>query len=228
MTYLKNNDAFAGTGETNAQGQDLKEFLDRYDPKKYDCPCCTVDIIVLRFEKAYTGGDQPCRLLMVKRANHPCIGEWALPGGFVEIREDLETAAKRELKEETGVTGIPLFQMRTWGDYKRDPRWRIITTSYLAVVEGELPVKAGDDASDALWMDVLLETEKQIGNTTSYRLSLSNKEIGIQVSAQITEKRKKQGILLNRDYKVKSSDGIDMDHAAIITQALVWLKNNGR
>lgn len=96
---------------------------------------------------------------MIKRGNHPSIGYWALPGGFVELREDMDQAAARELEEETGVKGLPLQQLRTWGSYDRDPRWRVITTSYLALVEGELPVKAGDDAADALWMDVELSLE---------------------------------------------------------------------
>ena len=68
----------------------------------------------------------------------------------MELKEDLYEGAARELQEETGVTGLPLQQLRTWGAYDRDPRWRVITTSFLALAEGDLPVRAGDDAADAL------------------------------------------------------------------------------
>ena len=90
---------------------------------------------------------------MVKRSNHPSIGFWATPGGFVELKEDISEGAARELEEETCVKGLPLRQMRTWGEWQRDPRWRIITTSYLALVEGDLKVQAADDAKDAQWLD---------------------------------------------------------------------------
>ncbi|MBQ9437165.1 MAG: NUDIX hydrolase [Lachnospiraceae bacterium] len=223
MAFLKNVDAFLGTGEANAQGQDLKTFLAGYDPKKFDCPSNTVDIIVLQPTGTVKSTETAYRLLMIRRGNHPCIGEWALPGGFVDIRENLEAAAKRELEEETGVKGIPLFQMRTWGDAKRDPRWRIITTSYLAVVDKDIPVRAGDDAADALWMDVSLALSGKRGKTADYKLSLNNQERNIAVWALIREKTRKQGVLVSTEYAVTESNGIAMDHGAIITQALVWL-----
>lgn len=159
MAFLEKLDRFYGTGECNRAGESLEAFLEKYNPKKYDCPSNTVDMVVVRCREKYRQWGQPLKVLMIKRGNHPSIGYWALPGGFVELREDMDQAAARELEEETGVKGLPLQQLRTWGSYDRDPRWRVITTSYLALVEGELPVKAGDDAADALWMDVELSLE---------------------------------------------------------------------
>lgn len=159
MAFLEKLDRFYGTGECNRAGESLEAFLEKYNPKKYDCPSNTVDMAVVRCREKYRQWGQPLKVLMIKRGNHPSIGYWAVPGGFVELREDMDQAAARELEEETGVKGLPLQQLRTWGSYDRDPRWRVITTSYLALVEGELPVKAGDDAADALWMDVELSLE---------------------------------------------------------------------
>lgn len=159
MAFLEKLDRFYGTGECNRAGESLEAFLEKYNPKKYDCPSNTVDMVVVRCREKYRQWGQPLKVLMIKRGNHPSIGYWAVPGGFVELREDMDQAAARELEEETGVKGLPLQQLRTWGSYDRDPRWRVITTSYLALVEGELPVKAGDDAADALWMDVELSLE---------------------------------------------------------------------
>lgn len=154
MAFLEDLKGFYGTGEKNRAGQSLEEFLDRYDPKKYDCPSCTTDIVAVQCDEPLRSWGQPLKLLLVKRGNHPSIGWYATPGGFVELKEDLYEGAARELQEETGVTGLPLQQLRTWGAYDRDPRWRVITTSFLALAEGDLPVRAGDDAADALWMDV--------------------------------------------------------------------------
>jgi 8-oxo-dGTP diphosphatase len=98
------------------------------------------------------------KLLMIKRGDHPCIGQWALPGGFVNMDESLEEAAQRELKEETNISEAYIEQLYTWGDVGRDPRTRIISVSYIALVDSSaLNVAAGDDADDAKWFDVSVE-----------------------------------------------------------------------
>ncbi len=176
--FVQDIERFRGTGEKNRQGKTLEEFISVYDAKKYDCPSNTVDMIVLRSDGPYRDAAQPLRVLMVKRGNHPSIGWWALPGGFVNLKEDLDHAARRELEEETGVQGLPMVQLRTWGAWDRDPRWRVITTAYLALVEGDLPVMAGDDAADAAWFDAELkevyeEAETMSGKTvTRFELKL--------------------------------------------------------
>lgn len=227
MAFLEKLDPFYGTGEKNRAGQSLEEFLDAYDPKKYDTPSNTTDIIVVRSREKLLHWGQPIQVLMVKRSNHPSIGFWATPGGFVELREDLEAGAARELEEETGVAGLPLRQMRTWGAWQRDPRWRVITTSFLALVEGELPVKAGDDAADALWMDVALNQKDASPDAKSgkiWELSLTNSEHGIKLHAEVEVCCKGSGILQEEEYRLLSSDGIAVDHGCLITQALLYLK----
>ncbi|MBR0134574.1 MAG: NUDIX hydrolase [Clostridia bacterium] len=127
----------------NEKGQTLKEFLAEYDMTKYDRPSVTVDNIVL----ARVEG-RPA-VLLIKRRNHPFIGCWAFPGGFLEMDESLEEGAKRELYEETGVTGVTPAQLGAYGDPERDPRGRIITVAFIMELpEGARP-KAADDAADA-------------------------------------------------------------------------------
>lgn len=94
-------------------------------------------------------------VLLIRRGIEPFAGEYALPGGFVHYGETLEGAAKRELLEETGKRDVYLEQLYTFGDPGRDPRGRIITVAYYALVpEGEAPLKAGTDAAAAAWVPV--------------------------------------------------------------------------
>lgn len=112
-------------------------------------PFLTVDTVLF----ALRDGD--LQVLLIKRKYPPFEGMWAIPGGFVEIDETLETAAQRELWEETGLTGIPLEQLYTFGDPGRDPRGRSITVAYFAAVPaGSVVPRAGDDAAEAGWWSI--------------------------------------------------------------------------
>lgn len=110
----------------------------------------TVDLLILTVRE----GDL-C-VLLVERGSAPFAGQWALPGGFVHIDEDLEDAAHRELEEETGVgrTAVHLEQLRTYGRPDRDPRHRVVSTAYLAVGADLPEVRGGSDAADARWWPV--------------------------------------------------------------------------
>ena len=225
MNYLQDNSRFLGTGETNQKGQSLETFLENYNPKKYDCPSNTVDILVFRLVRG-TSYDAPhLKLLMVRRGNHPCIGSWALPGGFVNLRENLEDAAARELEEETGVRRSDLIQLKTYGDYDRDPRWRVITTAYIAVLEEDTPVRAGDDAADAAWMDVQLTSEVQGKEPEKvlYTLTLCLPEQSLELSAVVEETAAISGIFPGKRRKLLSSKDIAADHGLIITEAVLLL-----
>jgi 8-oxo-dGTP diphosphatase len=95
------------------------------------------------------------KLLLVNRKNEPFKGKWCLPGGFVDLDEELETAAARELAEETGLAGVRLEQMHTFGSIGRDPRGRVITVTFMGIAtEGKKRTKAGDDAAKARWFDI--------------------------------------------------------------------------
>jgi len=112
-------------------------------------PAVTVDGVVFGFD------DADLKLLLVRRKSEPCKGAWALPGGFVEISEGLEEAARRELREETGIGELYLEQLYTFGEPKRDPRERVISVAYYALVKlSEHTVRAASDAIEVAWFPV--------------------------------------------------------------------------
>src|SRR3954463_9308660 len=110
----------------------------------------TVDVVVLVAEA------DELRALMVRRGSPPYQGRWALPGGFLEVDEDLEAAARRELEEETGVRSdtVPLEQLGTYGAPRRDPRGRTISVAWTAVLPRSADPQAGSDAASAAWKPV--------------------------------------------------------------------------
>ena len=112
-------------------------------------PMITVDAAVFTFS-----GDK-AKVLLINRGHEPFKGKWALPGGFVNMDEELEDAIVRELAEETGLTGVRLEQMRTFGTVGRDPRGRMITIVFMGIAkEDQTTIKAGDDAAKAQWFDI--------------------------------------------------------------------------
>jgi 8-oxo-dGTP diphosphatase len=99
-------------------------------------------------------GETP-QVLLIKRGHYPFQGQWAVPGGYIDMDEELHDTAARELQEETGLTGIKLRQLITMGTVGRDPRGRMITVVFYGVIDKAVQVKGGDDASDAKWFDML-------------------------------------------------------------------------
>lgn len=125
----------------------IKDVPPGYDPDKYEKPSVTVDVVV------FTLADNELRVLLVQRKYRPYAGMWAIPGGFIHLSESLDAAARRELREETGVTDVYLEQLYTFGDPDRDPRTRVITVAYFALVSFPavtLPDPT-EDAAAAAW-----------------------------------------------------------------------------
>lgn len=116
----------------------------------YPRPAVAVDIAVLQWQQDHLA------ILLIRRANEPFAGQWALPGGFVDIDEPLDHAAQRELQEETGVSDVPVREFGTSGTPGRDPRGRTISILYYAIVPAgrSVTVQHGDDAADARWFDL--------------------------------------------------------------------------
>ena len=112
-------------------------------------PALTVDCVVFGLDEG------ELKVLLVQRALAPFAGRWALPGGFVHVDEDLESAARRELEEETGISKVFLEQLYTFGAVDRDPRERIVSVAYFALVKlSDHRIRAATDAADAAWFAV--------------------------------------------------------------------------
>lgn len=115
----------------------------------YPRPAVTVDAVV------YNLREESLFVLLVKRKHDPFQGQWALPGGFMDVDETPEESVHRELEEETGIRTEGFFQVGAFGALGRDPRHRTISIAYLSIFTGELPeVKGGDDADDAQWFPI--------------------------------------------------------------------------
>lgn len=137
----------------NVQGLTEQEFLSRYNPEKYEHPSVTVDTLIFTVDKS--GEEYHLQIMLTRREDHPFLHKWAVPGRFVGMKESVEQAALRELEEETGLRDIYLEQLYTWGEVERDPRMRIISVSYLALIPEETPSHVtGERAAEAEWYSV--------------------------------------------------------------------------
>ena len=113
---------------------------------EYPHPAVTTDVVI------FTIRDNQLKLLLIRRGGEPYRGKWALPGGFVQLDEDLDAGARRELAEETGLTGVYLEQLYTFGHPERDPRERVITVAYYALIPSDkLQLRAATDAEAVGW-----------------------------------------------------------------------------
>jgi len=108
----------------------------------------TVDIVIFTIQEGVL------KVLLIKRAIPPFLGQCAIPGGFVHEDEDLDQAALRELQEESGVTDVYLEQLYSFGDPNRDPRGRVITIAYFALISPDRKLMAGSDAAAAAWYPI--------------------------------------------------------------------------
>jgi len=116
---------------------------------KFPRPALTVDGVVFGFDAG------ELKVLLIQRALEPFQGQWALPGGFVQVDEALDDAARRELAEETGLRNIFLEQLYTFGAVKRDPRERVVSVAYYALVKlSDHHARAATDAANAQWYPV--------------------------------------------------------------------------
>jgi 8-oxo-dGTP diphosphatase len=116
---------------------------------RYPHPAVTVDSVVFGLD------NEELKILLIRRKLEPFKGAWALPGGFIQMDESLDDAAKRELLEETGVAKLYLEQLSTFGNPDRDPRERVITVAFFAIVNlFDHRIKADSDAEEAGWFPV--------------------------------------------------------------------------
>ena len=208
--------------EVNAKGQTLEEFLAAYDETLYRRPSNTVDMILM------TISEGSLKILLVKRGDHPFIHDWALPGGFINFDEDMETAVQRELAEETNITDNTYFkQLYTFGNADRDPRTRIITTAYLSMTPEEniRNTAAGDDAAETGWFTIskITENTDDSGRKSVLRMDLDEKDI--HMIYDVTDSVKSNYVETRSVLNPDSNARLACDHIKAINMAMDQLQH---
>ncbi|OQY46522.1 MAG: hypothetical protein B6242_07520 [Anaerolineaceae bacterium 4572_78] len=152
-----------------------------YNPDDYERPSVAVDIVLFSIIEA------KLKTLLIKRGSLPYMGDWAFPGGFVEIDESLDNAAYRELKEETNIdqSQIYLEQLYTFGKPNRDPRMRVITVTYFALVSVDKlnNPQAGDDAADVGWFSVFNPPDLAFDHSDILKYAITRLRYKLEYSA---------------------------------------------
>lgn len=197
-----------------------EEFLRDYDSSKFDKLSMTTDILILSVSDENTGNyrkltEKKFSVLLVKRENYPFKDKWCLPGGFIKIDEDLEDAARRVLKDETNLDNIYIEQLFTYGAPDRDPRMRIVSTTYMSLIDkNRLDTSITKNAS---WFNInYMEDNKSIYVT----LNNDNEEIKFVIKKVLRDKSTDR-----YDYIIDKNDKLAFDHARVIVAGISRLKN---
>lgn len=148
----------------------------------YPRPLVAVDIVAIRLI------DRMLNTILIRRGNPPFEGTWALPGGFVNIDEAMDAAAARELREETGLSKHAVRQVHTFGDPARDPRGRVISVAYLALLPpNAAALRAADDAADADWFPVNALPPLAFDHSEIIQHAMNRLRIDVQHSTAVFE-----------------------------------------
>ena len=199
-----------------------EEFLKHYNPEAFDQLSMTVDILLVsvsseKQENYRKTNKKMMSILLVKRDDYPYKDKWCLPGGFLNSKsETLEECAKRVLKKETNLKELYLEQLYTFDDVNRDPRTRVVSTSYIALIDkNRLTDKINTNAS---WFDVILFEESK--DKIDMVLSNGSDMIKFSIKKNLYEKttdRYKFEIIENKD--------LAFDHPLVIVSGLERIKN---
>ena len=198
-----------------------KEFLEDYDVNEFERLSMTSDILLLSVSDVKTSNYRKTNkkmmsVLLVKRRDFPYKDKWCLPGGFLDpLNETLEECAKRVLKRETNLSNIYLEQLFTFDDIKRDPRTRVVSVSYVALVDKN---RLTDISSDASWFDITLIEEK--GNDVF--ITLDN---GVDTISFTIHKTLRKMSTDRYDFSVLDNKDLAFDHAKVILAGLERIRN---
>lgn len=198
-----------------------KEFLENYDDSIYEKLSMTTDIIIFSVsdkpQENYRKNDEKSMsILLVKRKDYPYKGKWCLPGGFLDIKEDLEECPKRILAAETNIKNIYLEQLYTFGAVNRDPRTRVVSTSYMALIDkNKLSEKLSEDAE---WFDIKMV--ERIDKSIIVKLESKKEKIEFVVKRKLKEATTDQ-----YEYEIVENEILAFDHALVIVTGMERLRN---
>ena len=197
-----------------------EEFLRNYDSSCFEKLSVTSDVLIFSVadgvqENYRKLNEKHFAILLVKRYDYPFKDKWCLPGGFIRIDETTSSAAKRVLKDETNLEDIYLEQLYTFDEVNRDPRMRIISTSYMALVDkNKLHNKLSDNAS---WFNMnVIESDESINIV----FDNGNESFSVVVGKTLRE------FTTDRyEYSVIKNDSLAFDHPIVIASGISRLKN---
>lgn len=198
-----------------------EEFLREYDPNKFEKLSITTDILVFSISDEETSNyrktsTKKMSVLLVKRGDYPFKNKWCLPGGFVGIDEDLDLAPIRILKSETNVDNIYLEQLYTFGSINRDPRMRVVSTSYIALIDKKiLDINIKENAR---WFTIDSILEKN--NIITINLSSDAEEINFSIKKILREQTTDR-----YSFEIVDNKYIAFDHPLVILSGIERLKN---
>ena len=197
-----------------------EEFLSHYNPEDFDRLSLTTDVLVISISDEKNNNyrktsEKVMSILLIKRNNFPFKDKWCLPGGFLNIDEDLEKCPARILENETNLKDIYLEQLYTYGEVNRDPRMRVISTSYIALTDkNKLNGKLNDNTS---WFNIRILMKDDIIDVF---LDNGVDEIKFKAKYVVTDNttNRYKFIILENNY-------IAFDHAKVILDGIFRLKN---
>lgn len=199
-----------------------EEFLKNYNAKDFEQLSMTTDILLISVSEEDTNNyrkntSKKMSILLVKRQDYPYKDKWCLPGGFLNpLKETLEECSKRILKNETNLKNIYLEQLCTFDSLDRDPRCRVISTSYMALVDkNKLTEKISDNTS---WFDIINYKEKN----NEVLIELDN---GQEVLVLTLSKSLKEATTDKYEYAVKGEKVLAFDHSLVIATGIERLRN---
>lgn len=197
-----------------------EEFLKNYNKFDYDLMGMTTDILILSVSNAKNTnyrklGEKSFSVLLVKRKNFPFKDKWCLPGGFLNLNLDLEENAREILQRETNLHNIYIEQLFTFGGLNRDPRLRVVSTSYMALIDKERLDE--EVCADARWFNIDLSED---GDIVTCRLTCEDEVVVFKVKKVLKE-------MTTDKYKFEiiQNDSIAFDHPLIIIAGIERLKN---
>lgn len=198
-----------------------KEFLDNYNPNDYPPFALATDILIFGISSVDDDNykkldNKKMSILLIKRDTYPYKDKWCLPGGFVNIDEDLEDAPKRILKREAGIDNIYLEQLYTFGSVDRDPRMRVVTSTYMALIDKDkINQKINSNAS---WFDI----NNYVEDKDKIIICLSN---GIDKIDFTIEKKLKELTTDRYSFKIENNKDLAFDNPLVIVSGYERLRN---
>ncbi len=197
-----------------------EEYLKAYNPEDFDRLSMTADILILSISDEVVSNyrkssNKKMSVLLVKRDDYPFKDKWCLPGGFLDINEDLEECPKRILQRETNLKDIYLEQLYTFGGVKRDPRMRVVSTSYMALIDkNKLKYKLSNNAS---WFNIEYIEDK---NMVDFYLDNGQETLRFTIKKKLYEKTTDR-----YKFEIVKNEGLAFDHPLVIISGIERLKN---